>query len=155
MIINKRKEKYKRLVQQIETLITDEQDVISRMATINAVLYHKMQDFFWVGFYLLKDDVLTVGPYQGPLACIVLKKNKGVCWSCILTQKTLIVPDVDKFPGHISCDTGSRSEITVPLRNTSGEITGVLDIDSNKVSCFNETDAACLEEIAAIVYGKD
>jgi GAF domain-containing protein len=111
-----------------------------------------MDSFFWVGFYLLNDGHLIVGPYQGPLACIKLEKNKGVCWAAVNTQKTIVVPDVHKFPGHIACDPRSRSEIVVPLRNQPGEIIGVFDIDSRLSNNFDETDALGLEKIVSLVY---
>lgn len=124
------------------------------MATINAVLYHKMQDFFWIGFYLLQDGKLQVGPYQGSLACINLAKDTGVCWAAINSQKTMLVADVEAFPGHIACDSRSKSEVVVPLKNKSGEIIGVLDVDSKDLNSFDETDALWLEKIVALVYGE-
>lgn len=149
---NSKTARYKRILLQLNALLGNKTDAMARMATINAVLYHKMQDFFWVGFYLLKDDILSVGPYQGPLACLELEKCKGVCWTCIQQKKVIIVPDVHAFPGHITCDSRSKSEIAVPLINTHGEVAGVLDIDSRKKSCFNKTDAKYLEEIAMLIY---
>lgn len=147
-----KEERYLRINRQLEKLFHDAADPVSRMSTINALLYHKMQDFFWVGFYLLKEGELRVGPYQGPLACLVLAKNKGVCWTSILQERTIIVPDVEKFPGHIACDPRSRSEIAVPVRKNTSEILGVLDIDSRKTGCFDEIDAKCLEEILHWVW---
>ena len=152
MTSGSKKERYQRIIIQLESLIRDVKDPVSRMATINALLYQKMQDFSWVGFYLLKEGELTVGPYQGPLACLVLQKHKGVCWTCISKGQTILVPDVEQFPGHIACDSRTRSEIAIPFRNGKGEIIGVLDIDSRKKACFDNTDAACLEEILARVW---
>jgi len=106
--------RYKRIYEQLRGLLTKTNDKIARMATIVAVLHHKMPHFFWTGFYRIVDGELIVGPYQGPLACQVLGKNKGVCWACVNRKETIIVPDVEKFPGHIACDPRSKSEITVP-----------------------------------------
>ncbi len=122
------------------------------MATINAVLYHKMDYFFWCGFYLMQEDKLQVGPYQGALACINLAKNTGVCWAAINQQKSLIVPDVEAFPGHIACDSRAKSEIVIPLRNRENQIVGALDVDSKMYNSFDETDASELEKIARLVY---
>ena len=121
-------------------------DFDARMATINAVLYHKMDGFFWVGFYLLKDGHLLVGPYQGPLACLELEKDKGVCWAGINQNQTIVVQDVHQFPGHIACDSRSKSEIVVPIRNRDNKVIGVLDIDSSLLSNFDNTDALHLEK---------
>ena len=121
------------------------------MATIVALLHHKMKGIFWTGFYLLDDGELIVGPYQGPLACILLKKDTGVCWAGINRGETVIVPDVHKFPGHIACDSRSNSEIVVPLRDRSGNIIGVLDVDSTEFNTFDEVDAEWLEKILTLV----
>jgi len=124
------------------------------MATIVAVLHHKMSDFFWTGFYLLDKGELIVGPYQGSLACIKLKKNTGVCWAGINRKETVIVPDVHLFPGHIACDSRSNSEIVVPLKNQKGEIVGVLDVDSKEFDAFDEMDKQWLERIVGLVEGR-
>lgn len=144
--------RYQRIYRQLEQLTEKCPDPLARMATVNAILFHKMQGFSWVGFYLLKGDELIVGPYQGPLACQVLEKNKGVCWAGITGQKTVIVPDVHEFPGHIACDARSRSEIVIPLRSNKGEITGVLDIDSRYRDHFNAEDGRELEKICRLIY---
>jgi GAF domain-containing protein len=143
--------RYLRIINQLKNLLQKTDFLYARMATINALLYHKMDNFFWVGFYLLVNDELTVGPYQGPLACQVLKKNTGVCWVAINEGKTVIVPDVAQFPGHIACDSRSKSEIVIPLRNVNNEIIGCLDIDSNKLFTFDEIDAIYLEKIAKLL----
>ncbi|MBN2612858.1 MAG: GAF domain-containing protein [Bacteroidales bacterium] len=145
-------EKYGRICLQLEQLLVKSNDPLARMASINAILYHKMQNFFWVGFYLLNQDRLIVGPYQGPVACMELAKNKGVCWHSVNTQETVIVPNVNKFPGHIACDSRSKSEIAVPLFNAKGQIAGVMDIDSNKPDFFDRTDADFLEKIVKLIY---
>jgi L-methionine (R)-S-oxide reductase len=144
---DKKSSRYTRLEKQIAELFRKNRDMDARMATINAVLYHKMDGFFWVGFYMLKEGRLTVGPYQGPLACLELEKDKGVCWAGINQGRAIVVPDVHLFPGHIACDSRSRSEIVVPVRNAEGSIIGVLDIDSNLTGNFDDTDAVHLERI--------
>jgi L-methionine (R)-S-oxide reductase len=149
---DKKSSRYIRLEKQITELFKKNQDINSRMATINAVLYHKMDGFFWVGFYLLKEGRLIVGPYQGPLACLELEKNKGVCWAGINQNQTVVVQDVHQFPGHIACDSRSKSEIVVPVKNSDNQIIGVLDIDSNLLSNFDNTDAVHLENIAKKLF---
>ncbi len=147
----KKAAQYLRIIDQIESLIYPDKNVIARMATINAILYHKMRDFLWVGFYLLDNDVLSVGPYQGPLACLELEKDKGVCWTCIRQKSIIIVPDVKAFPGHIACDPRSKSEIALPLIDKNESVAGVLDIDSRKTDFFDDTDARYLEKIVSLV----
>ncbi len=126
-------------------------DVDARMATIVAVLHHKMEYFFWTGFYTLKSGDLIVKTYQGPLACQVLTKHQGVCWAGIDQAQTIVVPDVHRFPGHIACDSRSRSEIVIPVKNQAGEITGVLDVDSEHLNSFDSTDAEWLEKIVNLI----
>lgn len=148
---NKQKEgRYKRIHDQLTDLLKEKPNAIARMATIVAVLHHKMDYFFWTGFYLLDDGELIVGPYQGSLACIKLKKDTGVCWAGIIKGETVIVPDVHLFPGHIACDSRSNSEIVVPLRDRSGSIIGVLDVDSKEHGSFDEIDAVWLEKMLKI-----
>jgi L-methionine (R)-S-oxide reductase len=147
----KKKGRYGRMYKQLEELLSKPGNPESRMATTAALLHHHMKDFFWTGFYLLREGELVVQTYQGPLACQVLEKNKGVCWAGINQEKTIIVPDVHKFPGHIACDSRSRSEIVVPVRNHEGQITGVLDIDSKLPGNFDETDAHGLEKIVSLL----
>ena len=148
----KKTERYGRLYRQLQVLLKTTRDPDARMATIAAVLHHKMEYFFWTGFYLLKNDELVVGPYQGPLACLTLEKNKGVCWAGILRKHTMIVPDVHQFPGHIACDSMAESEIVVPVSDPSGTVIGVLDVDSTSLHSFDETDAECLEKIVSLIF---
>lgn len=148
---SKKEARYRRLITQLEELLKKCDDQTARMATILAVLYHKLDYFFWCGFYRLIDGNLVVGPYQGPLACQVLAKNKGVCWTAINGQKSIIVPDVEKFPGHIACDSRSRSEIVIPFKNKNGEIGGVLDVDSNQLNSFDDTDEHFLQQIVSLL----
>ncbi len=151
---NKHK-RYERYYNQISNLIDkSSNNPLSNMATINAVLYHKMEYFFWIGFYLLQDAKLQVGPYQGSLACINLVKDTGVCWAVINNKSTEVVADVEAFPGHIACDSRSKSEIVIPLKNKNGEIMGVLDVDSKEYASFDETDKLWLEKIVDLVYGR-
>jgi GAF domain-containing protein len=148
----KKKDRYLRIYFQLKDLLEKSDDIDARMATIVAVLHHKMEIFFWTGFYCLKDGELIVKTYQGPVACQVLENNTGVCWTGINQGKTIIVPDVLKFPGHIACDSRSKSEIVVPLRDTKNRIIGVLDIDSATLNAFDQTDAENLEKIVALIF---
>jgi len=152
MDTNKKNNRYNRIFSQLTDLLTKTKNPESRMATICAVLHHKMDGFFWTGFYCLTDGELIVRTYQGPVACQVLKKDTGVCWAGINQKKTVVVADVHLFPGHIACDSRSNSEIVVPLKNSQGDIVGVLDVDSDKKGTFDETDALWLEKITALVY---
>lgn len=147
-----KEKRYQRLYDQLVELLRKHKNPVSRMATVVAVLHHKMEYFFWTGFYLLTDDELLVGPYQGPVACMLLERNKGVCWAGIKRGETVIVPDVHAFPGHIACDSRSKSEIVVPLRDTAGNVTGVLDVDSREYGSFDETDQVWLEKIVELIY---
>ena len=144
--------RYLRIYEQLAALVGQTGDPVARMATITALLHHKMDGFFWTGFYILREGELVVGPYQGPLACQQLEKNKGVCWSGINKQRPVIVPDVSKFPGHIACDPRSRSELVVPVFDKEGRIMAVIDIDSRTPDHFDETDAEQLERIVALIY---
>ena len=149
----KKYKKYERLFKQIRELIQkSSNNPGSNMSTIIAVLHHKMDAFFWTGFYFLIDGKLQVGPYQGSLACINLAKDTGVCWAAINQKETLIVPDVSAFPGHIACDSRSASEIVVPLHDEKDALCGVMDVDSRDLNSFDETDAFWLEKISKLVY---
>jgi len=149
--MNKAK-RYIRIEQQIKDLIEDIDNPLSKMATINAVLHHKMPGFFWTGFYLLDNGELMVGPYQGTLACIRLKKDTGVCWAGINRGRTVIVPDVEKFKGHIACSSLPRSEIVVPVFDVTNKVTCVLDVDSRELNNFDETDRMYLEKIVHLIH---
>ena len=150
---SKKLQKYERIRTQLVDLLEKSDSPQARMATITALLHHKFETFFWTGFYTLHEGELTVGPYQGPLACLVLQKDTGVCWAGLNQQKTLVVPNVHEFPGHIACDSRSNSEIVVPLKNAEGAVIGVLDVDSQKFEAFDEEDAKGLESIVQLVYG--
>ncbi|MFC2097126.1 GAF domain-containing protein [Bacteroidota bacterium] len=151
----KKSRRYERIYDQLEDLLIKSNNIDSRLATVVAVLHHKMDDFFWTGFYLLHDGKLLVGPYQGPVACMELQKDTGVCWAGINMEKTICVPDVEKFPGHIACDSRSKSEIVVILKNETGQIIGVLDVDSTKLKTFDETDSLWLEKIISLIHKTD
>jgi L-methionine (R)-S-oxide reductase len=149
---NKKEGRYSRIYSQLSDLIKKSNSPTARMATIVAVLHHKMDSFFWTGFYLIENEEMTVNMYQGPVACQILEKNKGVCWAAFNKKETVVVEDVHQFPGHIACDSRSNSEIVVPLKNRKGEIIGVLDVDSKDKAAFDEADARWLEKILELIY---
>lgn len=143
-------ERYEQLIPQIKALIADEPDLTANLANICAAIKHSMDGFFWVGFYFVKGGDLVLGPFQGPVACTRIKIPQGVCGACAEKKETIIVPDVDKFPGHIVCSSLSKSEIVVPLVK-DGEVWGVLDADSDEYDKFDEDDKKYLEEICDII----
>jgi GAF domain-containing protein len=148
----KKEGRYQRLYKQIKDLTgKSSNNPLSNMATINAVLHHKMDYYFWTGFYLLQEGKLQVGPYQGSLACINLAEDSGVCWAAINQQKVMVVEDVERFPGHIACDSRSKSEIVIPLYDKEGKIYGVMDVDSAEINSFDEVDAKWLEKITQLI----
>lgn len=138
---------YESLLPQIKALITGEPDEIANLANIAAALKEQF-GWFWVGFYLVKQDELVLGPFQGPVACTRIRKGRGVCGAAWANAATLIVPDVEAFPGHIACSSLSRSEIVVPVKRNN-EVIGVLDVDSAALNEFDETDQRFLEEIVS------
>lgn len=144
--------KYERLYKQINDLVVATDNPISRMATIAALLHHKMSGFFWTGFYFLDEGALIVGPYQGPIACLKLKKDTGVCWAGINRKESVVVGDVHQFPGHIACSSQSNSEIVVPVKDKTGQVVAVLDVDSRELNRFDEDDRIGLETIVKLVY---
>ncbi len=144
-----KREKYESLLPQLEVLVRDEPDQIANMANVAAAL-NDVFDFFWVGFYRVVDDILVLGPFQGPIACTRIAFGKGVCGAAWKEKKTLIVPDVNLFPGHIACSSLSKSEIVVPC-SQDGVVKAVLDVDSEKLDSFDETDAHFLEKIVALI----
>lgn len=143
-----KEEKYLALIPQLEGLVGGEDDTIAKLANLAAALKQTF-GFFWVGFYLVKGEELVLGPFQGPVACTRIRKGRGVCGSAWQQCRTLLVPDVDAFPGHIACSSLSRSEVVVPLVEADGAVWGVLDIDSDVVDDFDATDVRHLEEICA------
>jgi len=144
--------RYSRIYKQLNELVLKSNSPTARMATIIAVLHHKMDTYFWTGFYQIENGLMTVLMYQGPVACQILEKDKGVCWKAFNQKKTVVVEDVHKFPRHIACDSRSNSEIVVPLNNETDEIIGVLDIDSSQKAAFDEVDAKWLEKIVELIY---
>ena len=144
-----KEEQYEALIPQIKGLLQGEPDLVANLANVAAALKEQF-GWFWVGFYLVKGDELVLGPFQGPVACTRIKKGRGVCGSSWAEAKTLIVPDVEKFPGHIACSSLSKSEIVVPIiRN--GVVVGVLDVDSDALDQYDTTDQQYLEKIVALV----
>lgn len=146
-----KREKYEALLPQIEAVVAAENDPIANMANVASML-HETFGFWWTGFYRVQDDMLVLGPFQGPMACTRIRKGRGVCGTAWQSNQTQVVPDVDQFPGHIACSSASRSEIVVPLHNTSGEVIGVLDIDSAELNTFDETDRIYLEQVANLFH---
>ena len=144
-----KKEQYESLLPQIAALITGETDQVANLANISAALKEQF-GWFWVGFYLVKHGELVLGPFQGPVACTRIAKGKGVCGSAWAQAKTLVVPDVETFPGHIACSSLSRSEIVVPIFK-GDEVAGVLDVDSELLDQFDATDAFYLEQLVKLV----
>lgn len=149
IITGTKEEQYKALIPQITGLLEGETDLVANLANIAAALKEQF-GWFWVGFYIIKGEELVLGPFQGPVACTRIRKGRGVCGSSWAEAKTLIVPDVEKFPGHIACSSLSKSEIVVPVFN-NGNIIGVLDVDSSDLDQFDETDQKYLEEIVALI----
>lgn len=142
-------EQYASLIPQIKGLLDGEPDLVANLANVAAALKEQF-GWFWVGFYLVKGEELVLGPFQGPVACTRIRKNRGVCGTSWAQATTLIVPDVEAFPGHIACSSLSKSEIVVPLiRN--GEVKAILDVDSEQLAHFDTTDQAYLEQIVALI----
>lgn len=145
--------KYESLLLQIEALINPDEPLITNLANVTAALKAAFDKISWVGFYLIKDGKLFLGPFQGNVACTVIEIGKGVCGLSSSREETIIVDDVDKFPGHIACDSGSRSEIVIPLLKND-KLFGVLDLDSYQISAFTETDKKYLEQLCNSLTGK-
>lgn len=140
-----KQERYETLLLQVKAVISGETDDIANMANVAAML-HETFHFWWTGFYRVSGNELVLGPFQGPLACTRIRKGRGVCGTAWEQAETQVVPDVDQFPGHIACSSASRSEIVVPVRR-NGEIIAVLDIDSEHLATFDDTDRRYLEEL--------
>ncbi len=146
-----REEIYEALFPQIESLLAGEPDLVANTANMAAALKEAF-NFLWVGFYFVKDNQLVLGPFQGPIACTRIPFHKGVCGKCYTDAVTIVVPNVDEFPGHIACSSASRSEIVVPVFDKSGNITAVLDVDSDKLNDFSEVDQVGLEQLVALLH---
>ena len=144
-----KEEQYRSVIPQIKALMEGEPDLVANLANVAAALKEQF-GWLWVGFYLVKNDELVLGPFQGPVACTRIKKGRGVCGACWQREQTVVVPDVEKFPGHIACSSLSKSEIVVPvIRNN--KVIGVLDVDSAELNSYDETDQRFLEEIVAAI----
>ena len=146
MANSNKEEKYRLLTEQIQSLIEGETDAVAVMANVVAAI-HETMGFFWTGFYRVVGDELVLGPFQGPVACMHIAYGRGVCGSAWRQKNTIVVPDVEQFPGHIACSSLSRSEIVVPVISASGDVLAVLDIDSKELATFDETDRKYLEII--------
>ena len=145
-----KEEKYELLVSQIRALIEGENDVIAVMSNVAAAI-HQTMGFWWTGFYRVKNEELVLGPFQGPVACMHIPYGKGVCGTAWQRAETVVVEDVEQFPGHIACSSESKSEIVVPVFDGDGKVTAVLDIDSEKLATFDDTDRRYLEEICRLL----
>ena len=149
-IMKSKIEKYELLLRQIGSLIEGESDMIAVMSNVAAAIHHEM-NFWWTGFYRVVGDELVLGPFQGPVACMHIAYGKGVCGKAWEQGKSVVVPDVEKFPGHIACSAASRSEIVVPVTDRSGRVAAVLDIDSAELATFDDTDREYLEKIVRLL----
>ena len=149
IITGNKEEIYQSLIPQINALTEGEADLVANLANVAAALKEQF-NWLWVGFYLVKDDELVLGPFQGPVACTRIKKGRGVCGTAWEKAETLVVPDVEKFPGHIACSSLSRSEIVIPIID-DGEVIGVLDADSEQPAHFDETDKTYLEQLISTI----
>ena len=145
-----REQIYEELAPQVEALVSGEPDLIANLANMAAVLKEAF-GFFWVGFYIKRGDQLVLGPFQGPIACTRIDFDKGVCGHAYTTRETVIVPNVDEFPGHIACSSASKSEIVVPMIDGDGDVFAVLDVDSDRLDDFSEVDRAGLERIVKLI----
>lgn len=146
-----KQKKYTRIHEQLKGLLEKDTNFIAQLATINAILYHKFSTIFWVGFYLKYSKRLIVGPYQGPVACQELSYKKGVCWASICKNEGIIVGDVESFPDHIACDSRSKSELVMPIRDSKKNIIAVLDIDSDKLNNFDQVDFEGIQKISTLL----
>jgi L-methionine (R)-S-oxide reductase len=145
-----KEKKYEEILPQLKGLVSYETDLIANLANLTAALKTTF-DFLWIGFYIVKDDELVLGPFQGPIACTRIAKGKGVCGTSWHQAKTIIVPDVDQFPGHIACSSASKSEIVLPVFNQNKEVVMILDVDSELLSTFDEIDQKYLSEVTTLV----
>jgi GAF domain-containing protein len=145
-----KEETYKLLVSQIASLIDGEKDAIAVMSNVAAAI-HQTMGFWWTGFYRVVDNELVLGPFQGPVACMHIPYGKGVCGTAWQRAETVVVPDVEQFPGHIACSSESKSEIVVPVFNSNGKVIAVLDIDSERLATFDDVDRQYLEDICKLM----
>ncbi len=148
---NGKQDIYEGLLRQIRSLISGETDETAVLANVTAAMASAFPHWLWTGFYLVRDGVLTVGPFQGPVACFHISKGRGVCGTAWERDETVIVPDVEKFPGHIACSSLSRSEIVVPVPGADGSVVGVLDVDSPELGTFDHVDGRYMEQIVLLI----
>ena len=148
----KKEKKYDRIIIQLKELFQKTDDPFAKIATATAVLHNKFSYYYWTGYYRLINGELTVTSYQGSHACLVLKKDVGVCWKGINSGETVLISNVHEFPGHIACDSRSNSEIVIPVKDKSGKTVGLIDVDSTDFNSFDEDDRAGLEKIAFMFY---
>ena len=148
--MNNKEEKYRLLTKQISALIEGETDAIAVMSNVSAAIHEEM-GFFWTGFYRVKEGELVLGPFQGPVACMHIGYGRGVCGTAWKQQESIVVPDVEQFPGHIACSSLSRSEIVVPVFSQDGSVQAVLDIDSKELATFDDVDRQYLEQICQLI----
>lgn len=148
--MTEKQEKYQLLTEQISALIAGETDQIAVMANVCAAI-HETMGFFWTGFYRVQNEELLLGPFQGPVACMHIAFGRGVCGTAWKQRQTIVVPDVEQFPGHIACSSLSRSEIVVPVFSKDNEVLAVLDIDSKELATFDDTDRQYLEKICQLI----
>ena len=153
LIINgeNKRELYETLLHQLQSLTAGETDVVANMANVAAALKQTF-DFFWVGFYVVKEEMLVLAPFQGPLACTRIRYGKGVCGTAWKDAQTIVVPDVEQFPGHIACNSKSRSEIVLPIRDREGRVFACLDVDSDRLDAFDREDEEGLKKIISLLF---
>ena len=153
LIINgeNKRELYETLLPQLQSLTAGETDVVANMANVAAALKQTF-DFFWVGFYVVKEEMLVLAPFQGPLACTRIRYGKGVCGTAWKDAQTIVVPDVEQFPGHIACNSKSRSEIVLPIRDREGRVFACLDVDSDRLDAFDREDEEGLKKILSLLF---
>ncbi len=148
--------RYAALAEEVAAVLEGEGNIVARQATVVSMLANAFEHYFWTGFYLVdpaKPEELVIGPYHGTLGCLRIAFGRGVCGTAAAERRTVIVPDVDAFPGHIACDSSSRSEIVVPVMDADGALLGVFDVDSAELAAFDETDAVGLERILRATFG--
>lgn len=148
--MNDKEIKYSELLKSASALLEGESNKVSKMANLSAAV-HSAFGFWWTGFYLVSEGELVLGPFQGPVACMHIGFGRGVCGTAWKENRTVVVPDVEQFPGHIACSSESRSEIVVPMHDVNGSVVGVLDIDSRELGTFDDIDALWLDRLAALV----
>ena len=147
-----KEDSYAEVLAELEEAFKETSDLTARMAAMVGALHNKFSHYFWTGFYTVIDGELTLGPFQGPPACLVLEKHKGVCWAGIDREEPVVVPNVHEFPDHIACDGRANSEVVIPIRDESGTIIGVLDVDSADFDAFDEVDVENLKMILKLVF---